>query len=205
MLYINMEINNVKLQAFVDTGAQSTIISLKFAQRAGLMNEIDTRFKGVAVGVGTSRIVGRIHACKLKLDNNHEITCALQVLDNIDIDLLLGIDMLKKHRCLIDLVNNVLKFTEARVDVPFIKDHQIKRNGVVLQSNQNTSSALGGLGNFGNFSLVGGPEPNQQEKERRIKSLQDLGASRSQAVKLLERFGWNAELAAGVYFDANNM
>lgn len=98
MLYINMELNGTKFQAFVDTGAQSTIISKAFAQKAGVLKDIDTRFRGVAVGVGTSAIVGRIHSAKLKVDNRHTIECSLQVIDNIDMDFLFGIDMLKKHR-----------------------------------------------------------------------------------------------------------
>ena len=100
MLYINMELNGTKFQAFVDTGAQSTIISKAFAQKCGVLKDVDTRFKGVAVGVGTSAIIGRIHSAKLKVDNRHTIECSLQVIDNIDMDFLFGIDMMKKHRVL---------------------------------------------------------------------------------------------------------
>lgn len=98
MLYIDLEVSKIKFQAFVDSGAQSTIISQAFAERCGLMKHVDKRFHGTAVGVGTSKIIGRIHTAKLKLDDEHEIECALQVLDNIDIDFLFGLDMLKKHR-----------------------------------------------------------------------------------------------------------
>lgn len=98
MLYIEMEINKVKFQAFVDSGAQSTIISQAFAEKMGLMKDIDSRFQGTAVGVGTSKIIGRIHTANLKIGDKHWIQCSLQVLDNIDIDFLFGLDMLKKHR-----------------------------------------------------------------------------------------------------------
>ena len=98
MLYIEMEVNKVKFQAFVDSGAQSTIISQAFAEKMGLMKDIDSRFQGTAVGVGTSKIIGRIHTANLKIGDKHWIQCSLQVLDNIDIDFLFGLDMLKKHR-----------------------------------------------------------------------------------------------------------
>lgn len=98
MLYILMEINGYKFQAFVDTGAQSTIISKKFCESIGLMKDVDHRFRGVAVGVGTSSIIGRIHTAKLKLENGRTIECSLQVLEQIDIDFLFGIDMMKKFR-----------------------------------------------------------------------------------------------------------
>lgn len=98
MLYIEMEVNKHKFQAFVDSGAQSTIMSQAFVERVGLMKDVDRRYHGTAVGVGTSKIIGRIHACSLKIGNNHWIQCSIQVLDNIDIDFLFGLDMLKKHR-----------------------------------------------------------------------------------------------------------
>lgn len=102
MLYVNMELNGTKFQAFVDTGAQSTIISKAFAQKAGVLKDVDTRFRGVAIGVGTSQIVGKIHSAKLKVDNRHTIECSILVIDNINMDFLLGIDMLKKHRVVSD-------------------------------------------------------------------------------------------------------
>lgn len=98
MLYIPMEINNYKFQAFVDTGAQSTIVSMEFAKRANIAKDIDDRFQGVAIGVGQTKIVGRIHAAKIRIDNRATVECSLQVLDHLDMGFLLGIDMLKKHR-----------------------------------------------------------------------------------------------------------
>ena len=202
MLYINMELSGVKFQAFVDTGAQSTIISKFFAQKCGVLKDVDTRFRGVAVGVGTSTILGRIHSAKLKVDNRHTIECSLQVIENLGMDFLLGIDMLRKHRvggthkCHIDLSSNILRFPHERVDVPFIKDHEIIRG-------KNELLAEGGsMGSLGNI-LPRGPEPGAQEKEKRIKTLQCMGASRAQSETLLKRCAWNVDLAGSVYFEEN--
>jgi len=98
MLYIELEINKKKFQAFVDSGAQSTIISQRFAEEVGVIKDVDTRFAGTAVGVGTSKILGRILSAKLKISDKCTIECSLQVLENLDIDFLFGLDMLKKHR-----------------------------------------------------------------------------------------------------------
>lgn len=36
----------------MDSGAESTIISASLAEKCGLMRLLDTRFAGVAIGVG---------------------------------------------------------------------------------------------------------------------------------------------------------
>lgn len=196
MLYIHMEINGFRFQAFVDTGAQSTIISKRFCESIGLMKDVDHRFRGVAVGVGTSSIIGRIHTAKLKLENGRTIECSLQVLEHIDIDFLFGIDMMKKfrvhaaHQCHIDLYDNVLKFPLDGFEVPFVKDHLIKRGS----------------------SLVSGPAPrdspskapsNRQltaDMEQKISALQEMGADRQKAIGLLEKSAWDVDMAAELYF-----
>jgi DNA damage-inducible protein 1 len=67
MLYIPVEINKVKLTALVDTGAQTTIMSVYNAEKCGLRNLIDTRYTGIAKGVGKSKIIGVIHAAVMKV------------------------------------------------------------------------------------------------------------------------------------------
>lgn len=97
MLYVKMKINNVDVQAFIDTGAQSTIISLESARQWGIMKYVDTRFQGRAVGVGSCTIVGRIHALDIYI-GEHKVTCSIQVLDAGNMKFLFGLDSMKKHR-----------------------------------------------------------------------------------------------------------
>jgi DNA damage-inducible protein 1 len=62
MLYINASINKVPIQAFVDSGAQSTVMSQSLAEKCGVMRLVDKRYSGTAVGVGNCKILGRVHA-----------------------------------------------------------------------------------------------------------------------------------------------
>ena len=69
MLFINLEINKKKVVALVDTGAQTTIMSQDLCQKCDLFNLCDTRFSGIAKGVGTSKIIGTVHAAQMKINN----------------------------------------------------------------------------------------------------------------------------------------
>ena len=50
------------LRAFVDTGAEVTVLSAEAAQRAGLLHLLDRRYAGRATGVGSCRVLGRLPA-----------------------------------------------------------------------------------------------------------------------------------------------
>jgi DNA damage-inducible protein 1 len=56
MLYINATVNGVKLPAFVDSGAQMSIMGQSTAEKCGLLRLMDKRFGGKAVGVGTGNV-----------------------------------------------------------------------------------------------------------------------------------------------------
>ena len=107
-------------------------MSKRFVEKCGLMKDVDTRYQGVAKGVGTTKIIGRIHRCKLKV-NNHLIECAIQVLEQDGMNMLFGLDMLKKHRCCINLLDNTLEFKSAGFAVSFVADHKIDESLVKSQ------------------------------------------------------------------------
>ena len=129
MLYIDTTVNNKPVQAFVDSGAQSTIISKKCAEECGIIHKLDKRFAGMAIGVGQSRILGRVHMADMHLIGcNQTIQCSFTVLEDNKVDLLFGLDNLKRHQCCIDLVESRLHFNRGEFSVPFLAEGDIKRN-----------------------------------------------------------------------------
>ena len=93
-----MEINKVKFQAFVDSGCQHTTISRKFAEKCGILKDVDTNFATTAIGIGSSKILGRIHTAMLKIADKHHVQCSLDVLESDNVDFLFGLNMMKRHR-----------------------------------------------------------------------------------------------------------
>lgn len=62
-----------------------------------LIRLLDTRFAGLAKGVGTAKILGRVHAAEMKMGKAH-FTVSITVLENQDMDFLFGLDQLKRHQ-----------------------------------------------------------------------------------------------------------
>ena len=126
MLFINVEINNKKITALVDTGAQTSFMGVDICRRCNLMNMCDKRFQGIAKGVGASRIVGVIHAAQIKIMNKI-IMLKINVIENNEIEFILGLDNLRKYSCNVDLKKNGLVFPDIGITAKFLSDGEIKR------------------------------------------------------------------------------
>jgi DNA damage-inducible protein 1 len=92
-------------------------------------------------GVGTGKILGRIHIVELKIGHGH-FPCSVTVMDDAtmpmangneetkgkEMDFLLGLDMLKRHTCSIDLEQGKLKFRLAPgqyLETPFLHEKDL--------------------------------------------------------------------------------
>jgi len=124
MLYIRCLVNGHEVKAFVDSGAQATIMSEPCARRCNVTRLIDRRFAGIARGVGTSRILGRIHMAQLQIENDY-LPTAFNVLEDAGVDMLFGLDMLKRHQCIIDLQRNMLVIGTTGTTTEFLPESEL--------------------------------------------------------------------------------
>ncbi|KAG8759231.1 DNA damage-inducible protein 1 [Serendipita sp. 396] len=229
MLYIPLEVNGVEVKAFVDSGAQQTIMSPGCAEHCGIMRLIDTRFSGIAKGVGTAKILGRVHSAQLKIADLH-LPCAFTIMEGRDVDLLFGLDMLKAHQACIDLEQNVLRIKGRTV--AFLPEHELPDNArnehIPDEQNNATStpsatnptpprfpgagSTLGGTSSSAPRTPSTGATPGRTQTssrqqsnqsrypEKDIQLIMDMGVSREAAIRTLDAAGGNVDLAASLLF-----
>ena len=229
MLYIDVEVNGHKVKAFVDSGAQATIMSPACAEKCGIMRLIDNRYAGIARGVGTAKILGRVHSAQIKIGPLH-LPCMFTVMEGKDVDLLLGLDMLKRHQACIDLSKGVLKIQDVTVpflgeaDIPKEQQEALEReptvegpsgmktgaiSGAVSSSEPSASQAQGG--NFKGKGQSLGPPTSASSQlvpsasaskfpEALVAKLLEMGFSREEALHALEMADGNVEVAAGILF-----
>lgn len=124
MLYIKCKVNGYPIDAFVDSGAQSTIMSKACAERCNVTRLIDSRWSGIAQGVGTQKILGRIHLCQVQIENDF-LSSSFNVLEQQPMDMLLGLDMLKRHQCVIDLKDNILRIGTTGTETKFLIESEL--------------------------------------------------------------------------------
>uniref|UniRef100_A0A6N2LJR4 DNA damage-inducible protein 1 n=1 Tax=Salix viminalis TaxID=40686 RepID=A0A6N2LJR4_SALVM len=218
MLYVDMEVNGVPLKAFVDSGAQSTIISKSCAERCGLLRLLDQRYKGIAHGVGQSEILGRIHVAPIKIGNIF-YPCSFLVLDSPNMEFLFGLDMLRKHQCIIDLKENVLRMGGGEVSVPFLQGSSIfciyllfvmmtkgtfrlvflMKRGIQKKHSSSGNPVTSGKAEKKN-DLPAMGQSSGSDFEAKVAKLVELGFGREAVIQALKLFNGNEEQAAGFLF-----
>lgn len=174
------------------------------------MHLLDQRFQGVAKGVGTAKILGRVHSAQIKVGSQF-LHCSFTVMEGKDVDLLFGLDMLKRHlmyyfigrkcRC-IDLQKNVLRIQDE--EVSFLPEHELPENArtPVVEAtdslpNEPGSSAPPKSG-APKPSATSSAEKSNKFPESAIKGLMDIGVSRAEAIAALEASEGDVDVAAGM-------
>ncbi|KAH8388109.1 hypothetical protein KR093_011803 [Drosophila rubida] len=230
MLYINCKVNGVPVKAFVDSGAQTTIMSKDCAERCHVNRLIDTRWNGVAKGVGTQPILGRIHMVQLQIENDH-LTSSFTVLGQQPMDMLLGLDMLKRHQCLIDLQRNLLIIGTTGTSTPFLPESELppcarltgnpedneqqaiaeaieqskrESGGVASTSASSTATTSASATATGfNASNINSIQPLDRFTEQDVSDLMALGYPRSDVLMVLRLCNGNKAIASSMLVSRN--
>jgi DNA damage-inducible protein 1 len=226
MLYIDVEVNGQKVKAFVDSGAQATIMSPSCAEACGIMRLIDKRFAGIARGVGTAKILGRVHSAQIRIGSLF-LACSFTVMEGKDVDILFGLDMLKRYQALIDLSKD--KLIIQGVEVPFLGEADIPKNMEEQIAEEPTIPGPGGTVIGAQSGAVTAPQTQQQQQaapiapaasssatlaprqvaappprdtfpQESIDQLVALGFTKQEAINALQACGGNVEYAAGLLF-----
>lgn len=215
MLYVNLKVNGHPVKAFVDSGAQATIISPDCATRCGIMRLLDTRFAGVALGVGTAKILGRIHSTQIQLGSDLFLPCSFTVLEGRNVDMLFGLDMLKRYQASIDLKKNALIIQDR--EIPFLPEHEIPKNedslpllGDAQPKETDGAEFQSRVAGKEQSSTGSAQRPNHQGAmtrinseiwdAKKIKELINLGIPKNETTELLNAANGNIEIAASIYF-----
>ena len=215
MLYVNLKVNGHPVKAFVDSGAQATIISPDCAIRCGIMRLLDTRFAGVALGVGTAKILGRIHSTQIQLGSDLFLPCSFTVLEGRNVDILFGLDMLRRYQASIDLKKNALIIQDR--EIPFLPEHEIPKNedslpllGDAEPKETDGAEFQSRVAGREQSSTGSAQRPNHQGAmtrsnseiwdAKKIEELMNLGIPKNETTELLNAANGNIEIAASIYF-----
>ena len=195
MLYVPAKINGHDLKAFVDSGAQMSIMSKQCAEKCGLMRLLDKRYKGVAKGVGSCEIMGRIHLTLMILGKT-ALPVTITVLNQTGMSFLLGLDMLKRHQMMIDLKDNCLRVGDEQIK--FLPQNECPNEMTDLESPKPTSADISRPNPFD----MTPSNSNNTEREIVITQLMEtIGIDRESVMRALEMAKGNAEVAASILFD----
>ncbi len=183
------------------------------------MRLVDKRYEGMAVGVGTAKILGRVHSAQIKIGTLY-LPMSLSVMEGKSIDLLFGLDMLKRYQASIDLMKGALII--QGVEVPFLGEADIPKEvqqndaemlkeakkasqGVVPVPKSDEAASASKPSSSAATGQQQPPTPSSRSTsfpQEDITKLTELGASREEAIHLLEIAGGNVEEAAGLLLGA---
>ena len=72
-----------------------TTMSAECAKRCNILRLLDKRFSGMAQGVGTQKILGRVHLAQLQIEDVY-LPVTFSIMPERSMQLLIGLDMLRR-------------------------------------------------------------------------------------------------------------
>lgn len=128
MPFIYVEINNKKIMALIDTGAEVSTMSEKLSKECGLFNLCDTRHQTYSIGMGGQcKIIGVVHSVQIKLENKI-IKSEISIIQNNLVGFILGLDILRTYNCCLDSYNEELVFQDDGIKIKLLSVQEVKNN-----------------------------------------------------------------------------
>jgi len=118
MIYLTAKVNGFEIKFLLDTGAQISILPRSFVTACNLEHLIDEKYNGELKGVGSDKIIGRIHYIELELECG-VYPCGFTICSNNEIGAILGIDMMRNLGIVLDFTKNKLSFENGKYELPF--------------------------------------------------------------------------------------
>lgn len=115
MLYISCTINDQYITAFIDTGAQISIMNLETATKCGLCDRIDTKHTSRIIGAGdqSQEAVGNLYHVEMIL-GQYIVPCNFTVLKK-GTNIIIGLNFMRAHKILLDVGQNMLKIGNQEI------------------------------------------------------------------------------------------
>jgi len=171
------------------------------ARACGVMRLLDTRYAGMARGVGEQKILGRVHALSIRLGGAH-LPCSVSVMEqDHGPAFILGLDMLRRHRCCIDLGADCLAVGTTGEKVPFLPESELPRGAGPFGREEPPEQAVPPAGGAEAAAAgAGGAEAAAPGAEGGVAQLAALGFPKKDAEEALQACGGNVEQAASLLF-----
>ena len=116
MIYLEAKIMGQKIKFLIDTGAQVSLLPLNIVKICNLDHLLDQRVAGELKGVGSDRVMGKIHYLEVELPCG-VIPCSFTICENSDLVPILGIDMMQQMGLLLDFKNRKIKINNFSFDM----------------------------------------------------------------------------------------
>eukprot|EP00792_Barthelona_sp_PAP020_P001732 TRINITY_DN1278_c0_g1_i1.p1 TRINITY_DN1278_c0_g1~~TRINITY_DN1278_c0_g1_i1.p1 ORF type:complete len:367 (+),score=105.27 TRINITY_DN1278_c0_g1_i1:52-1101(+) len=143
LLFVPCRFNGVDFNAFIDTGAQTSILSQKTAEKLGLMDLVDPMFGSLVKGVGNGVVIGRVHSVAIEFNSiegqKYFFTHWFSILGGEDDLILLGMDFLRRFGVNLNLANRTMSFPDGPI-VNFVDGDFL--NNPLAQDKENPVSLL---------------------------------------------------------------
>ena len=111
------------------------------------------------------------------------------MLEDNKVDLLFGLDNLKRHQCCIDLVESRLHFNRGEVSVAFLSEGEIKKNAFEAEKELQLERQKS------HNSASGGQSPAQQADDAAVRELMEMGFTEAKVREALRICDNNKEHA----------